>query len=217
MRHRAMKPTLAALAAVLLWPLGTDAGGPQNIPANKTAVSVSKVKVLEGTKYLANPPLKTTLLSETVKTPNNGDLVAYFTTECFIGSYDIDSDFVWGFVLDGRRAAVKVWVEVDGERRSPRINICSHGIFQLDVPAVPNQVFAVELEKFGGAYAFNFPILGLSNGTHHIAIKAKLEANVLNLDGIPDEGIIAVIGARSLIVDPIKVRVGETLGDDTPY
>jgi hypothetical protein len=154
------------------------------------------------------------LMSDTVKAPTNGDYAFHVSMECFVGSYDIDSSAPYGFGLDYRRAYVEVWVVVDGVvvngDEDGKVIFCGQEVLQLYANEGRDDL-NVELQRFGGTYAFNWFKLNLTQGTHLVEVKAKLAARVLDLDLIPDEGTVAVVGKRSLIIEPIKVKIDETI------
>jgi hypothetical protein len=199
--------------AIVLLALPLQAANAATPAANKTAVAADGIVVIKATTEPDDPPTDVTLLTETVKTGGSSSLLIQFTAECFIASYDFDSHIPFdGYVLDERLASVRVWIEIDGKPLPVgAVNFCSRGVFQFEFAQPASLVLASDLEAFGGAYGFNFPALNLSNGTHLVEVKARLLANIVGWDDIPDEGLAAIIGSRTLIVDPIKVRKGETL------
>ena len=202
------------LIAIVLLALPPEAATGATVATNKTAVAADGTLVINATTEPDGTPVDVTLLSETVKTSGNSSLLIQFTAECFIASFDLDSHIPYdGYLLDERLAAVKVWVEIDGKPLPVgTVNFCSQGVFQFELAQPASVVLASDLEAFGGAYGFNFPALNVSNGTHLVEVKARLIANIVGWDDIPDEGLAAIIGSRTLVVDPIKVRKSETLG-----
>jgi len=213
-----VKNSLITALAVLLVSgasLALAAGG-----ANKTAVVGASTTVLEfvGGSVCGGPFCEDstvyTILDEMVKTPTNGDLAFYVTMECFVGSYDLDSGIPYGFGIDYRRAFVQVWVEVDGTPlygNNGKVIFCGDEVFQLYGYDGPFPEYSLGLRLFGGTHGFNWAALNVSKGWHDVAVKARLGAKVLDLDLFPDEGTVAVIGKRSLIIEPIHVDINETI------
>jgi hypothetical protein len=198
--------------AIVLLVLPLDAADAATVATNKTVVAADGTLVINATTGADDVPLDVTLLSETVKTSGSSSLLIQFTAECFIASFDLDSHIPYdGYLLDERLAAVRVWVEIDGKPLPVgAVNFCIQGVFQFELAQPPNLVLASDLEAFGGAYGFNFPALNVSSGTHLVEVKARLIANIVGWDDVPNDGLAAIIGSRTLIVDPIKVRKSET-------
>ena len=215
-------------AAVALLAMGI-ALTTQADPANKdavaaaTSIEIAFVGPSCTNSFLCTDNEEHVLLSDHIHAKNNGDYMIGVTMECFTGSYDLDSNVPWGFGIDYRRAFVQVWIEIDGAPvydNAGKVIFCGDETFQLYVDpsaVVVDSVFFnldFQLNRFGGAHAFNWPVLNLPHGEHLIEVVGRLQARVLGLDDIPDEGTIAGIGKRSLFIQPIHVANGETLDCD---
>ena len=147
--------------------------------------------------------------------------------ECEVVTYT--ADLGQGEELEPARAkAIEMGIPEDqifiddvpvGDNRG-RVNFCGHESFQLYYdPAFQAEgpdfaTLEFEMARFGGAHAFNWPVLNLAHGEHEVDVRVRGIVQVLALDDIADEGAMAGFGKRSLIIEPVHLKVDETLGDD---
>lgn len=217
---------LPLISACLMLGIMTTA---QADPANKDAVAAATNMIIESVGFSCIEPgfpfLCTeesddvVLLEDFIHAKNNGDYVMQVSMECFTGSYDVDSHEPYGFGIDYRRAFVQVWIEIDGVPvydNAGKVIMCGDETFQLYIAdsfeTEPD--LDVQLNRFGGAHAFNWPVLNLPHGHHLVQVMGRLQARVLGIDDIPDEGTMAGIGKRSLFINNIHAANGEGLGCD---
>jgi len=206
--------SLTALALAI--PLGFaapfgDGGEPK--AANKAAASGSSFQYL-GTAALPLPP--TTVLETLIKTSAPQDALILVSLECSLVT-DVFSttrdDHPEGYTAIGRAEAhVVVWVEVDGVPLTVgdsdgRITFCDR-VHQQELRDIDDDTgnFTIrQLQETMSANAFNWVILDMGSGVHHVAVKATIEA--ANTEGSFAEGGIAT---RTLIVEPTRFAQGAT-------
>jgi hypothetical protein len=171
-------------------------------PADKIGVSASTVEVMQTPLFAGSSSETVTLLSATAKTSAPTDLSLSLHTECALWT-DVQ---VAGGGSSTSKAAVKVWIELDGSPVPVSVLAGDDGkvVFcnrELGLDLLGGSVIDL-FEKTRSANAFQWMALNVGPGDHSIVVKARLEANVIGT-GIAQAGV----GRRTLIVEPGKMAV----------
>ena len=169
-------------------------------PADKIGVSASTVEVMSTPLLAGSSSQEVELLRGSLKTSAPTDLSLSVHAECGLWT-DVQ---VIGTGSSTAKAAVNVWVEVDGapvpvSRQSGddgKIVFCNREL-ALQIAGVP----LIDLfQKTRSANAFQWMDLDVGAGFHTIVVKARLDANVTGI-GMAQ----AAVGRRTLIVEPVKL------------
>jgi hypothetical protein len=168
-------------------------------PADKIGVSASTVEVLSTPLFAGSSSQEVTLLRGTLKTSSPTDLSLSVHAECGLWT-DVQ---ILGGGASNSKAAVNVWVEVDG---SPvpvsqqsgddgKIVFCNR-----DLSLSATLPFLDLFQKSRSANAFQWMALNVGSGFHTVVVKARLDAHVTGV-GMAQAGV----GRRTLIVEPQKL------------
>lgn len=162
-------------------------------------------------------------LAQAVKTSNTGALSAIVSMECALWTYNITTDINGGGKSSSSsRAALKVWVEVDGQPMEPgQVVYCDRlQATELDVNLdctltgcdVTGGVTLGLFQSTKNANSFTFFKGGLSPIVHAIQVKAQAYIECRRdgapitcptgiVDGYVDGSTQAAIGAASILVE----------------
>lgn len=195
--------TAIAVAGLLaMTVLGSVALGDHK-PADKVAGAGAETEVV-------GPGEEIVLLSEEVRTADPTDLVLSVTAECSIVTN------VTTVGNDEQRAfgEVKVWVEIDGEHvavssadsDAGRVVFCNRA-YQRRTTNFDDEDATIEtFFETRQANGFNWMALNVGHGVHTIEVKATLTEEATN-----NATAEAVVGNRTLIVEPTKASTHEQL------
>lgn len=193
----------AGLAAVLSGP-GAVA---THEPANKVSAAGSETEVIG----VAVGTTTVTLLSETVKTSKPTDLVLGVTAECAITT-DVTTV---GTDSQGAEGRIRVWVEIDGkpvpvsseDTDAGRVVFCNRLYERTTQLGSDDEQDSIRtFMRTRSANGFNWMALNVGSATHKIAVKAELFT-----DSTASASAIAVVGNRTLIVEPVKAANDEAV------
>jgi hypothetical protein len=202
--RRAALAAVSVLAAgfVVQQASGAQGAGPE--PADKVSASGSSMDVV-------SPNEEVVLLSETVKTSKPTDLILGVTSECSITTdvTTVGSDDQTAF------GQVKVWVEIDGQRvpvaeddvdDPGRVVFCNR-TYQRETTLFDDEDATIRtFMETRQANGFNWMALNVGSATHKIEVKAELIAT-----GTEKASALAVVGKRTLIVEPVKSANNEAV------
>lgn len=212
-----------ALAPVLTAPAFAANTAPT--PANKAAASGRKAVVVA-------PGTNVELLSVVMKTSKPTDLILQVTLECTIFTRLVTGGSQMPGATDTSSAHgfVRAWVEVDGEI----VRIQDASMPPQD-PSVPqgddsdkvtfcdreySRTVTDEEDPLDGldktddyirtksSHAFNWLRLNTGSGIHTIRVMADLDATFA---GQPDTSAEAIVGNRTLIIEPTKTAVNAVI------
>jgi hypothetical protein len=195
-----LRYTAATLSGLFAWGIAFTTSAdhrPNHEPANKVAVTAS-------TDVVFGPGTEVTLLEEQIRTASRTDLILSVSLRCLILVRTTQSPPAdMSHVL----AVATVWVEVDGvpvpvsTHDDGRVPFCDQS--RLITTTDLDEVNATS-RTLGGAHAFNWMRLDAGQGVHTITVKAEL----LDTEGVADNAR-AVIGQRTLIIEPVKLARGD--------
>ncbi len=195
------------LAAALAFTLTSNAAEANHEPANKVSAAGSETEVVRATPG-SNV---VTLLAERVKTSKPTDLILGVTAECSITT-DVTT-----VGTDDQTAVgdVKVWVEIDGrpvpvsqaDTDAGRVVFCNRTYQRETSLGSDDEEDSIRtFMETREANGFNWMALNVGSATHLIEVKAQLTtAETAKADAI------AVVGNRTLIVEPVKSANDETV------
>ena len=197
----------ALLAAILAVAVGGTTAIATHEPANKVSAAGSETEVVRATPG-SNV---VTILSETVKTSKPTDLILGVTSECSITT-DVTT-----VGSDDQTAVgdVKVWVEIDGkpvpvsseDTDKGRVVFCNRTYQRQTQLGADDEDDSIRtFMETREANGFNWMALNVGSATHKIEVKAQLTT-----DQTAAASAIAVIGNRTLIVEPVKSANDETV------
>ena len=189
---------IAVVAAFVVLSLARNEVSADAVPAMKVGVSASDVEVMQSQLYSGSSSQTVTLLSATVHTTNPEDMQFSVTAECSV-AWEGDV-YVSGSVQT--KAAVKIWVEVDGVpvQVSPSqgddgtVVFCNRDT-QLDL-SIPGGFLSL-YEETRTANAFNWMLQNVGVGDHTINVMGRLDVYVNGLGYA-----LAGVGRRTLIAEP---------------
>ena len=208
-----MRRTGIVAAAAIAGALAVNALGgfavADHQPANKAAVAASNLEVMKAQAEEGSGSEAVTLFATQIRTSDKADLVMEVTAECalvtdIVNLGNSDSESV---------AQVKIWAEVDGQPVSigrgvdaDTVVFCNRAfrkvITDLDDEDAQFETFL----RTRAAHAFNWIALNVPSGIHDIEIKSRLEVTVTGVGNAE-----ALIGKRTLVVDPIRLPHDATL------
>lgn len=205
-RHRSTLSSLVILAmAILVVTVGRAEAGHE--PANKVSAAGSETEIIRATPG-SNV---VTILSERVKTSAPTDLILGVTAECSITTdvTTVGSDDQTAF------GAVRVWVEVDGrpvpvsveDTDAGRVVFCNRTYQRQTSLGTDDEEDSIRtFMETRSANGFNWMALNVGSATHLIEVKAELTTQET-----ARSAAIAVIGNRTLIVEPVKAANDEVV------
>jgi hypothetical protein len=178
-------------------------------PATATHMPADKVVAKGSTTQVIAPGEEVPILSGSFRSSSPSDLLLSVTLECSIVTQvtTVGND---NAEATGR---IVVWVELDGEpipvgeADDGRVVFCDRAhrqttsLFDDDEDATIETYLATRT-----ANAFNWATLDVGNGIHVIVVKESLTTETVN-----DAQAEAVIGKRTLLVDPTKMANDATL------
>lgn len=191
-------------------------------PADKVVAAGSKIAVI-------GPNAETTILTSTLRTSKPTDLILAVSMEC-----SIFTRLVTGPSADGGTDSatatghIRAWVEIDGQivpinsmseppqltpptggTEDDKVTFCNR-TYSRTVTDAENPLDGQDIEDdyiaTKNANAFNWLRLNLGSGIHTIVVKATLLQETAG-----DATAEAVIGNRSLIVEPAKLANDATI------
>lgn len=194
----------AAVAVVVLLAAGLYLGlrpaTADHSPADKVSAAGSTMEVFDSD----DQPV--TLLSTEMRTSSPTDLVLQVTAECSIVT-DVTT------VGDDDQSAsgtVRIWVEIDGEPvpvagadggDDGEVVFCNR-LFQRETDLFDDQDATIRTYmETRAANAFNWVWLDTGHGVHTIEVLASLE-----VDSTQEASAEAVVGNRTLVVEPTKMK-----------
>ena len=201
-----------ALPFALAKPINDDGSSKA---ADKTAAAASDVEYLSSD--FADTDLGVTILSSTLKTSAPTDLLISVSLECALWTEVISTtveDHPAGYTsYSDAMAHVEIWVEVDGQTielgdGDGHVTFCQR-VHEQEITDIDDSTGNWTMRQYletKSANAFNWATLDLGSGYHTINVKADIEAD--STEGSFAEG---AIGARTLIIEPVKFPTGTTL------
>jgi hypothetical protein len=162
-------------------------------------------------------------IPQALKTSNTGGVSAIVSMECALWTYNITTDVVGGGKSSSSsRAALKVWVEIDGQQMEPgQVVYCDRlQATELEVDlscnltgcVVTGDVALGLFQKTKNANSFAFFKAGLAPVIHSVRVKAQAYIECRNngtpitcptgvVDAYADGSTQAAIGAASILVE----------------
>jgi hypothetical protein len=170
-------------------------------PADKVSAAGSETEVFSPNKAV-------TLLTEKVKTAKPTDLILGVSAECSI----VTDVTTVGSETQEAEGKVRVWIEVDNspytthvpvsneDTDQGRVVFCNRLYQRTTSLGADDQNDAVRtFMNTRAANAFNWMALNVGAGVHTIKVKADLD-----VDSTLRASALAVVGNRTLIVEPVK-------------
>lgn len=168
-----------------------------------------------------------TLLSSTVKSSNNIDYVIQFTAECSIITDVTTSNTGTSFDSQRAEGSIDVWVEIDGTPvqvaggAGAEVTLCNR-VHQQDMTFdnpededdAPDSITLRTYQKTKAANGFNWWAIDVPHGHHTIEVKALLTTDLSAGDGLsvnPDNAAEAVVGNRTLVIEPVHLPPGSSI------
>src|SRR5262245_5177605 len=224
-----MKRLLVAFTATLVLAMVGHMSA-QNAASNKAFFAKSVNQVNLGAISGAGFGPVTTLfdVQNALKTSNGGAISATLSMEAALWTYNLTNAIVnGGKASSSSRAAIKAWIEVDGEAMEPgmvvyadrlqatglTVNLaCRTSEFPTETCVVTGNILLELFQRTKGAQAFTFFAGPLTPILHHVVAKAqgliecRSNATVIpcpagTLDGYTDAQTMAAIGKATLIVE----------------
>jgi hypothetical protein len=194
--------------------MGDSSDGPdQGVPANKTSVAASKIEFMSAP--LTGPGSSSeevTLLSTVMRSTNPSDLVVSVTLECALWT----SVFNTGNDDNTARAAVKIWVEIDGTpiminpdepgEDDGKVTFCDRMHRQETADFDDEDARINQYLETRTANGFNWILIGVGQGVHEIVVKGQLETDVIGAGEAQ-----AAIGKRTVVAEPFMFAHNEQL------
>jgi hypothetical protein len=194
----------AIIAAGLLFGLVVPAGAGHE-PADKVSASGSTSQVF-GTGVRL-------LMSERVKTAKPTDLILGVTAECAITT-DVTTV---GTDTQGAEGTVRVWITIDGQpvpvstgdTGGGRVVFCNR-LYErsTQLGSDDTQDSIRTFMRTRNANGFNWMALNVGSATHTIEVWAELTT-----DATARSSALAVVGNRTLIVEPVKSANDEAVSE----
>lgn len=224
-RSKLVRGGATAAAGVLLFagvstlvPTGATA---THQPADKVVAAGSKLEVI-------GPNAETTILTSTLRTSKPTDLILAVSMECSIFTRLVTGPSGDGGTDSATAAGhIRVWVEIDGQivpinsmseppqltppggSEDDKVTFCNR-TYSRTVTDAEDPLDGQDIEDdyiaTKNANAFNWLRLNLGSGVHTIVVKATLLQQTAG-----DATAEAVIGNRSLIVEPAKLANDATI------
>ena len=121
MKLRFVVPTVVVVVGVLA---ASQAGVAQSAASNKAfftgRTSASNLYLAPVTQSGSSPELTLYDIPQAIKTSSTGGVSAILSMECALWTYNITTDLVGGGKSSSSsRAALKAWVEIDGQQMEP--------------------------------------------------------------------------------------------------
>jgi hypothetical protein len=192
---------VAAVVAAALWATAGIGGAAGTVPADKVTVTGAKPDITSA----GSAPI--TLLGPVqVRTATPEDLVFHVTAECAILTTITNT----GNQVSSASGQVRVWVEVDGQPvpvvpghpgtgDNGKVVFCNREFRRTTAGLTPQETIT-DYMNTREANGFNWASLDSGNGIHTIEVKGDFTKTATN--GMAD----AVIGNRTLVVEPTKVQ-----------
>ena len=220
---------LAVSCAALLVVATTSTPSAQNAASNKAffAKSVNQVTLgaISGNGY--GPEVTLFDVPAAVKTSNGGALSATLSMEAALWTYNLTNAIVnGGKASSSSRAAIKAWIEVDGDEMEPgmvvyadrlqatglTVNLACATTTPGELCTVTGNILLELFQRTKSAQAFTFFAGPLVPVIHSIKVKAqgliecRANATVIpcpagTLDGYTDAQTMAAIGKATLVVE----------------
>jgi hypothetical protein len=174
--------------------------GANHEPANKVSASGSTTEVFG----VPNGSTVELLMSETVKTSKPTDLILGVTAECAITT-DVTTV---GTDTQGAEGLVRVWITIDGkavpvsstDKDAGRVVFCNQLHERTTQLGSDDDSDSVRtFLRTRNANGFNWMALNVGSATHKIEVWAELVT-----DATARSSALAVVGNRTLIVEPVK-------------
>jgi hypothetical protein len=211
---------LAVVGSVLGWVAVGHGSSTAPMPADKMTVDESKIA--EASPNNTGGTNTVTLLSAQMRTSTTEDLVLQVTAECSLVT-DVTTH---GTDDQSSQGTANVWVEIDHNKvpvatdSSGKVTFCNRAyerkVNDGDSPAAPGSLIGDDtIQTFFSTkdtHGFNWVALNVGNGIHLIEVKAELTATATNTA----DHAKAVIGNRSLVIDPTHAAPNATLCDTSP-
>jgi hypothetical protein len=187
-----------AVALGLMVGIGGAAG---TVPADKVTVTGAKPDIVDaGSNVTLLGPVQ-------MRTSTPEDLVFHVTAECSILNHITNT----GNDASSSQGQVRVWVEVDGHpvgvvpghqgsSDDGKVVFCNRTYARTTSGFTESETISDYLNT-REANGFNWASLDTGNGIHTIVVKGEFTATATN--GTAS----AIIGNRTLVVDPTKVQV----------
>jgi hypothetical protein len=217
---------LAAILAVA----ATSITWAQNAASNKAffAKSVNQVALgaISGSGF--GPVVTLFDIPAALKTSNGGAVPATLSMEAALWTYNLTNAIVnGGRASSSSRAAIKAWIEVDGEQMEPgmvvyadrlqatglTVNLaCQTSEFPTETCVVTGNILLELFQRTKSAQAFTFFKGPLNPVIHHVTAKAQgliecrsngavIPCPSGTLDGYTDAQTMAAIGKATLVVE----------------
>lgn len=199
MRMRSIVVATAVAGGIATYMAGPGAIATHE-PANKVSASGSSTEVFGVPKGTTTA----TVLTEFVKTSKPTDLILGVTSECSITT-DVTTV---GSDTQGAEGKIRMWVEVDGRpvpvaQEDPdagRVVFCNRLYERTTQLGEDDEEDSIRtFMRTRSANGFNWMALNVGSGTHKIEVKAELTT-----DSTARSSALAVVGNRTLIVEPVK-------------
>jgi len=218
------------MCAIVLALFGTTFISAQNAASNKAffAKSVDQITLgaISGAGY--GPVVTLFTVPAALKTSNGGAISATLSMESALWTYNLTNAIVnGGKASSSSRAAIKAWLEVDGEQMEPgmvvyadrlqatglTVNLaCRTSEFPTETCVVTGNILLELFQRTKSAQAFTFFAGPLNPIIHEIKAKAqgliecRSNATVIpcpagTLDGYTDAQTMAAIGKATLVVE----------------
>jgi hypothetical protein len=219
-----------ALSFAAIWAVvATSLPAAQSAASNKAffAKSVNQVELgaISGNGY--GPVITLFDVPAALKTSNGGAVSATLSMEAALWTYNLTNAIVnGGRASSSSRAAIKAWIEVDGEPMEPgmvvyadrlqatglTVNLACQTSEPGETCTVTGNVLLELFQRTKGAQAFTFFAGPLTPIIHHVTAKAqgliecRANATVIpcpsgTLDGYTDAQTMAAIGKATLVVE----------------
>ena len=205
-------------AVTTLVPTGANA---THQPADKVVAAGSTIEVI-------GPNTETTILTSTLRTSKPTDLILAVSMECSIFTGLVTGPSTDGGTDSATAAGhIRAWIEIDGQivpvnsmseppqltptggSEDDKVTFCNR-TYSRTVTDSENLLDGQDIEDdyiaTKNANAFNWLRLNLGSGVHEIVVKATLLQETAG-----DATAEAVIGNRSLIVEPAKLANDATI------
>ncbi|HEX5107003.1 MAG TPA: hypothetical protein VFV95_01090 [Vicinamibacterales bacterium] len=230
-RLTARNTTCLGLAFAAIWGIGaTSITSAQNPASNKAFFAASTDQItlgaISGNGF--GPVVTLFNVPAALKTSNGGAVSATLSMEAALWTYNLTNAIVnGGKASSSSRAAIKAWIEVDGEEMQPgmvvyadrlqatglTVNLaCQTSEFPGETCVVTGNILLELFQRTKGAQAFTFFKGPLGATLHHVSAKAqgliecRSNAAVIpcpagTLDGYTDAQTMAAIGKATLVVE----------------
>jgi hypothetical protein len=222
--------TWLVLSLAVIWAFAAmSTTSAQNAASNKAffAKSVDEVTLgaISGEGY--GPVVTLFDIPAALKTSNGGAVSATLSMEAALWTYNLTNAIVnGGRASSSSRAAIKAWIEVDGQAMQPgmvvyadrlqatglTVNLACQTSEPAETCVVTGNVLLELFQRTKGAQAFTFFKGPLDPIIHHITAKAqgliecRANATVIpcpagTLDGYTDAQTMAAIGKATLVIE----------------